>query len=134
MSTKLKGCVKNSASFLKFYLDKVFVGHYNIITKGGMKMKIIKAIANYGVLAHENETVYTLYGSHQYSDVSEEVEVCIPEEFVVFKNDLGQYLVDVPTGEKFLLQEVLGCKNGNPAICWYSGIKYHEIVLEARGV
>ncbi len=97
-------------------------------------MKTIMAIANYGVLAHEKETVYTFGGNHHHADFSEEVKIDIPDEFRLSRNHLEEYLIDVPTGETFLLSEILGFKGGCPVIHWQSRNEYHTVPLESREV
>lgn len=42
----------------------------------------IKGYANYGVLAHEKQVIFTATSKHPHADVSEEVEMELPEDGV----------------------------------------------------
>lgn len=97
-------------------------------------MKTIKAIANYGVLAHEKETVYTFKTPHRHADYSEEIEIYVPEEYKISQNYLEEYLIDVPTGETFILTEILTNKNEKPTIIWQHNNKYYSKNFEWKEI
>lgn len=87
--------------------------------------------ANYGVLAHEYQTIYTANAPHCHATVSDKLEVEIPDEFDPYLNVNGAIVITVPGVQwKHTLDEVIGCMDSFPAICWYDGSKkYHKIML-----
>jgi hypothetical protein len=88
---------------------------------------IVKIYANYGVLAHEKETVYTT-APHEYATVSEPVTVTIPESVTPRENEAGEIIVTLD-GTAYLLCEVLTNAGDKPVIRWYDGAKYKTISL-----
>lgn len=93
-----------------------------------MAMTTLKAYANYGVLAHEKKTLYTIGGSAETATYSEEVEVILPEGFEVDENVAGGQLITVPGGETYLANEIFYSSNGCPELSWYdSEQKVHRV-------
>ena len=88
--------------------------------------------ANYGVLAHEYQTVYTATAPHGHAKVSEPVIVEIPDDFKPYHNDTGEVVVNVPgIPWPYTLDEVLAAVNGEqPGLRWYDGHKEHRVALE----
>lgn len=87
-----------------------------------MKVKLYK---NYGVLAHEKESLYTYL--KPASDVYDRVKVDVP--YIVGVGDYGEYLV-LLGGEVYTLQDVLSTVDGAPALRWYDGQSYHDVILQ----
>lgn len=82
-------------------------------------MATLKAYANYGTLAREKKTLYTVSNPSETATYSEEVEITLPEGFEVDENASGEQLVTTPDGNVFLASEVLGSYAGVPSITWY---------------
>lgn len=86
--------------------------------------------ANYGVLAHEYQTIYTAGAPHCHAAVSEKLEVEIPDEFRPYLNDTDDIVINIPDMPwPYMFREVIGAMDGFPAICWHDGIKHHKIML-----
>lgn len=81
--------------------------------------------ANYGVLAHEKEVVYTTAPT-DYATVSEPITVEIPETFHPCENVIGQVLLTID-GSDYLLDEVLTNRGDDPCISWYDGQEFHFV-------
>ena len=88
--------------------------------------------ANYGVLAHEYQTVYTATAPHGHAKVSEQVIVEIPDDFKPYHNEIGEVIVNVPGMPwPYTLAEVLTTINGDaPGLCWYDSHQSHRVALE----
>lgn len=101
-------------------------------------MTTLKAYANYGTLAHEKKTLYTVGAPAETATYSEEVEIILPEGFEVDENVAGGQLITTPDGNVFLASEILGTYAGNPTITWYdSEQKLHRAkcqVVDAEDV
>ena len=93
-------------------------------------MKTIKGFANYGVLAHEKQTIFTIANKHPHATVSEEVEITLPEGWEIGKNSFGEILIDTPTGETYTAEEIISSWGDSPVLSWYDGQKNHRITLE----
>lgn len=86
--------------------------------------------ANYGVLAHEYQTIYTASAPHCHATVSDKLEIEIPEEFNPYLNDTEDIVITIPGMPwPYRLEEVIGDADGFPAICWYDGGKNHRVML-----
>lgn len=83
--------------------------------------------ANYGLLAHEKQTVYTLA---QSTNICDTVRVIIP-------NVSGANVVDEPIlnldGQDYLLSEVLTSVNDKPALRWVANGSHHTRMLTIIG-
>lgn len=88
--------------------------------------------ANYGVLAHEYQTIYTVTAPHGHAKVSEQVIVEIPDDFKPYHNEAGEVVVNVPGMPwPYMLGEVLAAVDGElPGLRWYDGRKWHRVALE----
>lgn len=82
-------------------------------------MATLKAYANYGALAHEKKTLYTVGSPAETAAYSEEVEIALPEGFEVDENAAGEQLVTTPDGETYLANEIFYSRNGHPELSWY---------------
>ena len=91
--------------------------------------------ANYGVLAHEYQTIYTATAPHGHAKVSEPVIVEIPDDFKPYHNDYGEVVITVPGMPwPYMLDEVLTTVNGDlPGLRWYDGHKEHRLTLKTIG-
>lgn len=86
--------------------------------------------ANYGVLAHEYQTIYTTNAPHCHATVSDKLEIEIPDEFHPYLNETEDIVITIPgMSWQYMLDEVIGCADGFPAICWYDGGKRHKTML-----
>lgn len=91
-------------------------------------MSRLKAYANYGVLAHEKKTVYTIGAPTETATHNEEVGIILPEGFEVDENVAGGQLITVPGGETYLANEIFYSSNGRPELSWYdSGQRVHRV-------
>ncbi len=81
--------------------------------------------ANYGVLAHEKQTAYTVR-PHAAATLSEPVTVSIPESVNPCTNEAGEILVTLD-GTVHLLSEVLTNAGDKPVIHWFDGKGYRTI-------
>lgn len=75
--------------------------------------------ANYGVLAHEKQTIYTTAPTDE-AVYSEPITVDIPESFKPGENAFGIVLVEID-GSNWLLGDVLDSRDDKPCISWYDG-------------
>ena len=72
---------------------------------------IIKGYANYGVLAHEKQTIFTVAAPHPRTKVAEKVEITIPDGWEVSENATGEKLIGTPDGKTYL---AANCKMKRP--------------------
>ena len=91
---------------------------------------LVKIYANYGVLAHEKETVYTTV-PHEHATASEPIIINLPASVNPGENEAGEILVDL-NGTTYLLAEVLSGTNGDVALKWFDGKNYRFIPLERK--
>lgn len=90
--------------------------------------------ANYGVLAHEYQTIYTANAPHCHATVSDKLEAEIPDEFKPYLNDAEDIVITIPGMPwPYMLNEVIGDADGSPAICWYDGSNHHKTMLRVVG-
>lgn len=99
-------------------------GQKEVTTMKNVKMTIYE---NYGLLAHEKQTVYTLA---QATNICDTVRVIIP-------NVSGANVVDEPIlnldGQDYLLSEVLTSVNDKPALRWVANGSHHTRMLTIIG-
>lgn len=96
-------------------------------------MTKIKAYANYGVLAAEKMTVYTVAGKHEHATVSEKVEIVLPEEWTTSENTIGQMMIESPDGKTWLADDVIStaADGETPQLDWYnSPVERHRIKMQ----
>lgn len=92
-------------------------------------MKTIKGFANYGVLAHEKETIFTISGKAETAAVSEKIEITIPSEYKIAESAYGDILIDIPGAGAYPAQKVISSKKSEPVLRWYDG-KEHSVKLD----
>jgi len=89
--------------------------------------------SNYGVLAHEKQTIYTADNPHMHADFAEKMTVIIPDEYEPYETESGSVALSVPNGfNPYLLSELLATSSHHKPELHYvdrSG-KRHHIVLE----
>lgn len=86
--------------------------------------------ANYGVLAHEHQIIYTANNPHRHADVSERITVEIPQKYNPYETVSGEIALSVPgMSWSYLLADVLDTMDGFPAISWYDGQRTHHDML-----
>ena len=81
---------------------------------------------SYNVLAHEKKPFYSV--SAPASDISEKVEITIPDEIINGLNELGEPILNLD-GTKYLLSEVLTNAGDAPVLRWYNGHGYNTIAV-----
>ena len=91
---------------------------------------LTKIYANYGVLAHEKETVYTTV-PHEHATHSEPIVIDLPASVNPGENEAGEILVEL-NGTTYLLSEVLSGTKGDVALKWFDGKTYRYIPVERR--
>lgn len=90
--------------------------------------------ANYGVLASEYRTVYTVDAPHCHASVSEQLTIEIPDTFEPGRNALGEILLTVPgISQPCLLSELLDTTAGDaPCLRWFDdSYRSHTVALAA---
>lgn len=92
----------------------------------------IKGYANYGVLAHEYQILFTAYAPAAHSDYAEEVEYTIPEGWKTSENGAGDLLLTLDGKTSYLVKELLSSWEDKPVFAWYDGEKRHQQELEYR--
>lgn len=88
--------------------------------------------ANYGVLASEYRTVYTVDAPHCHATVSEQLTVDIPDTFEPGRNSLGEILLTVPgISHPYLLSELLATTAGDaPCLRWFDdSYRSHTVAI-----
>ena len=93
-------------------------------------MEKIKGYANYGVLAHEKQVIFTVETKHPHADVSEEVEMELPEGWKVAETESGVLLIESPEGETWPADKVIDSFADAPALSYFDGVKGHRITLK----
>lgn len=90
-------------------------------------MNRFKGFANYGVLAHEKETVFTASNASGSAVTSDEVEITLPDGWETAENCAGELLICGPAGD-FLANQILASQNDKPMLRWYDG-QWHTVPL-----
>ena len=86
--------------------------------------------ANYGVLAHESQTIYTAGNPEATATFAEEVVFVVPEKWETAENEAGELLLS-PDGETYYMPyQILSQHGGKPCFRWFDGIQKHWIVLK----
>lgn len=87
--------------------------------------------ANYGVLAHEYQTIYTATAPHRHTKVSEQITVEIPDSFQPHISASGEIVLHVDGMPwPYTLDELLTTTTGKiPALHWYDGQREHRQAL-----
>lgn len=91
----------------------------------------MKAIiyANYGVLAHEYQTIYTVTAPHANATCHETCTVSIPDGYKPYETAHGDIALTIGNRD-YLLSEILAStKTGAPCLIWVDGGVTHRIVL-----
>lgn len=83
-------------------------------------MAKIKAFANYNVLTHEKQTIFTVSHKHPYATFSEVIEIILPINYQVFKNEYGEILITIPEGETYIADEIISSWKNKPVLGWYN--------------
>lgn len=86
----------------------------------------VKIYCSYGVLAHEKHPVYSVHAPA--SDISEKIEINIPDEIIRGTNEYGEPILMLD-GMKYLLSEALTNAGDKPVIRWYNGNTHKTISL-----
>lgn len=87
----------------------------------------IKGYANYGVLNHEKQTIFTYSNPHPHADVAEEVVITLPEGFVTSEDGLGSVFIAIPDGNTYTVSEILRSWGDHPVMEWYDGQNTHRV-------
>ena len=95
-----------------------------------IKMKKIEAYANYGVLAHEKQTLFSPLPLEK-AVLSEKVNIFIPEEEVkILTKTEEDIFVQVPDGNMYPLWGLLSNYKDESALQWYDGRKNHRVLCQ----
>ena len=70
-------------------------------------MQKLEIYCNYGVLAAEKRNVYTYGGEHAHAAGSDCMTVTLPDEWKLYKNVIGEVMVQAPWGECYQINDVL---------------------------
>lgn len=91
-----------------------------------------KIYCNYGVLESEKRNVYTYGNQYPTATCSDEMIVRLPQNdiFTIYKNDMGELMVEAVWGWTYTINEVLD-GNNRPYFCAFDKNKNgHIIYLE----
>lgn len=94
----------------------------------------IKGYANYGVLAHEKQTIFTVANEHGSATVSDKIEITIPDGWSISENQMGDLLINSPEGQTYLASEIVGSWGDNPVLRWHNGEKERRVKMEWRAL
>ena len=86
-----------------------------------MKTKIY---ANYGVLAHEYQTIYTVSNPHVHATCHDIITVEIPDKYQPYIT-VDESIALIIDGTPYMLDEVIASTADKPCIKWYNGSTYH---------
>lgn len=75
----------------------------------------MKIYANYGILSHENEPLYTVQPVESAA-LSEQVNVLFPDGYEAFKNHAEETMLRYPDGNVYALADVLTNDGDAPAL------------------
>lgn len=79
-------------------------------------MQKLEIYCNYGVLAAEKINVYTYGAEHVHAACSDCVTVIVPDEWELYKNVIGEVMVQAPWGECYQINDVLQ-GDAQPCFC-----------------
>lgn len=94
-------------------------------------MTTIKGFANYGVLTHEKQTIFTISEEHPHATRGEEIEITLPAKWQVSRNVFDELLISTPEGRTYKANDIISSYEDNPVLNWYDG-ENHRITLEWR--
>ncbi len=83
--------------------------------------------ANYGILAHEYQTIYTTTPTDE-AVCSEPITVDIPESFEPWKDRFDRVMVTIK-GKPCYLCDALYHRNNKPCISWFDGVHLRYTAL-----
>ena len=92
----------------------------------------IKGYANYGVLAHEKQIIFTAYNPDAHADYADEVEYTIPEGWETAENEAGELLLTLDGKTYYLVHELLSSQGDKPVFVWYDGRTRNQQKLKYR--
>lgn len=92
-------------------------------------MNTINGYANYGVLAHEKQVIFTVSAPHCHATVSDRVVITIPDDWEVAENNFGDVLIISPDGVSYLGDDIISSYGDKPVLSWFDGSE-HRITLE----
>lgn len=97
-------------------------------------MNTIIGYANYDVLRHEKQTIFTFGNPHGQASISEKVEIELPGDFKIRENTAGETMIVTPDGATYLANEILLSFGGSPVMEWYDGEKVHRVTCSFKKV
>lgn len=108
------------------------VDDVDIITVKPIKpeRQTLEIFCNYGVLNAEKRNVFTYGAEHPHAVCSDRMTVLVPEDWSVWKNDLGQTIVTAPWGWGYEVNEVLSGNEYPHFRAYDKDGKLHQIKLE----
>lgn len=93
----------------------------------------IKGFANYGVLAHEKQTIFTISNPHGRATASEAVEITLPDGWEVGESVTEGQLITGPAGT-YGADDIIDSWRDQPVLSWYDGQQEHRIALEWKTI
>lgn len=93
-----------------------------------------KGYANYGLLAHEYQTIFTADSPIADAVVSDELEITLPEGFGQYKNCRDHTVITTPDGESYLAKDILSSYGNQPVLSWRDGQKGHRVTCDYKEV
>lgn len=86
-------------------------------------MTKFNGFANYGVLAHEKQVIFTALQPAGTATHSEKIEIELPEGFDCGYNAMQELVITAPNGQNYTANEILRSYGDNPVMVWYEGSK-----------
>lgn len=84
--------------------------------------------ANYGMLGHEHEPVYTDIPAAE-SGMYDELSVSLPKGWDWGESVDGRLLICSPDDTRYLVSEIVAHVNDHPSLSWYDDAGHHNIAL-----
>lgn len=96
-------------------------------------MDTVRGYANYGVLAHEKQIIFTAGRPHAQATTSDEVEITLPDGWSAEENKIGGLMICGPAGD-YLADEILSSWGDAPVLSWFDGESSHRVELQWRSL
>lgn len=96
-----------------------------------MSEKII-GYANYGVLAHEKQCLFT--AERPIAEANDKVEITLPEGWKTCEDITGGMLIESPDKKTFPAGEILESKKDEPYLVWNDAKGWHSEKLDWKEI
>lgn len=87
----------------------------------------MKLYSTAGTLAHEKQNVYT---DVRISELSEQIEVRLPDGWKEVENVYGETLIEDPNGKTYTVASIVRTWADKPVLTWYEDGHERRIQLE----